>query len=60
CKGRMSELLQRMPVRVIMNPRTVLLGAARHAMDFAGATECNGISRAAKQETLEACDEKFS
>lgn len=60
CKGRMSELLQRMPVRVIMNPRAVLLGAARHAMDFAAATECSRTSAAARQETLEACDEKFS
>ncbi|MCU0586679.1 MAG: glucokinase [Syntrophobacteraceae bacterium] len=30
-KGRMKPLLQDMPVRVIMNPRTALLGAARHA-----------------------------
>lgn len=30
-KGRMRPLLQDMPVRVIMNPRTALLGAARHA-----------------------------
>ncbi len=31
-KGRMRPLLQDIPVRVIMNPKTALLGAARHAM----------------------------
>jgi glucokinase len=30
-KGRMKPLLQDIPVRVIMNPKTALLGAARHA-----------------------------
>jgi glucokinase len=30
-KGRMRPLLQDMPVSVIMNPKTALLGAARHA-----------------------------
>lgn len=30
-KGRMKPLLQDMPVRVIMNPKTALLGAAVHA-----------------------------
>jgi len=30
-KGRMRPLLQDMPVRVIMNPKTALLGAARYA-----------------------------
>jgi glucokinase len=30
-KGRMGPLLRNMPVRVIMNPKTALLGAARHA-----------------------------
>lgn len=30
-KGRMRPLLQDMPVKVIMNPKTALLGAARHA-----------------------------
>ncbi|MDO9264584.1 MAG: glucokinase [Desulfosalsimonadaceae bacterium] len=30
-KGRMKPLLQDMPVRVIMNPKTALLGAARYA-----------------------------
>jgi glucokinase len=30
-KGRMSEMLARIPVRVILNDRAALLGAARHA-----------------------------
>ena len=30
-KGRMRTLLKDIPVRVIMNPKTALLGAARHA-----------------------------
>jgi glucokinase len=30
-KGRMRPMLQDIPVRVIMNPKTALLGAARHA-----------------------------
>jgi glucokinase len=30
-KGRMQPLLQAIPVRVIMNPKTALIGAARHA-----------------------------
>jgi glucokinase len=30
-KGRMRPLLQDVPVQVIMNPKTALLGAARHA-----------------------------
>jgi glucokinase len=30
-KGRMKPLLEDIPVRVIMNPKTALLGAARHA-----------------------------
>lgn len=30
-KGRLSPLLEDIPVRVIMNPKTALLGAARHA-----------------------------
>ncbi|MEN6332561.1 MAG: glucokinase [Smithella sp.] len=47
-KGRMSELLERMPVRVIMNPRAALLGAARYAMNLAGKTEFFDISAAAK------------
>ena len=35
-KGRMRTLLQDIPVRVIMNPKTALLGAARHATFEAG------------------------
>jgi glucokinase len=36
-KGRMRPLLQDIPVRVIMNPKTALLGAARHAaFDLSG------------------------
>ncbi|MBI5582244.1 MAG: glucokinase [Deltaproteobacteria bacterium] len=31
-KGRMRPLLQTMPVRVIMNPKVALLGAARYAL----------------------------
>jgi len=30
-KGRMQPLLESMPVRVILNPKTALLGAARYA-----------------------------
>jgi glucokinase len=30
-KGRLRPLLEDIPVRVIMNPKTALLGAARHA-----------------------------
>jgi glucokinase len=30
-KGRMKPLLQAIPVRVILNPRVALLGAARYA-----------------------------
>ena len=30
-KGRLSPLLRDIPIRVIMNPKTALLGAARHA-----------------------------
>ncbi|MEN6620230.1 MAG: glucokinase [Smithella sp.] len=33
-KGRISELMNRIPVHVIMNPKTALLGAARYAMDL--------------------------
>jgi glucokinase len=31
-KGRMSELLEAIPVHVILNPKTALLGAARYAI----------------------------
>ena len=30
-KGRMQPLLDAMPVKVVLNDRTALLGAARHA-----------------------------
>lgn len=33
-KGRMSDLLARIPVRVILNPRTALLGAARSGFEW--------------------------
>lgn len=36
-KGRMRPLLQDIPVKVIMNPKTALLGAARHAAGEFGA-----------------------
>jgi glucokinase len=36
-KGRLSELLERIPVRVILNELTALLGAARHAAQRAAA-----------------------
>ncbi len=32
-KGRLNPLLQQIPVRVILNPDTALLGAARYALD---------------------------
>ena len=32
CKGRMSDLLARVPVHVILNPRVALLGAACHGL----------------------------
>jgi glucokinase len=38
-KGRMSDLLARIPVNVIMNPRTALLGAARYGLDVGGTGE---------------------
>jgi glucokinase len=31
-KGRFDDLLARIPVRVILNDQTALLGAARHAL----------------------------
>lgn len=33
-KGRMAELVSRMPVHVILNPRAALLGAARYGLDL--------------------------
>jgi glucokinase len=35
-KGRMRPLLESMPVRVVLNDRTALLGAARHALRTRG------------------------
>jgi glucokinase len=32
-KGRMSELMDRMPIHVILNPKTALLGAAYHGLE---------------------------
>jgi glucokinase len=34
-KGRLRSLLEAIPVRVVLNPNTALLGAARHAADLA-------------------------
>ena len=34
-KGRFSPLLRRMPVRVVLEPDTAMLGAARHAAALA-------------------------
>jgi glucokinase len=34
-KGRLSSIVERIPVRVIMNDRAALLGAAAHAVDLA-------------------------
>jgi glucokinase len=31
-KGRMSDLMSRMPVHVILNPKVALLGAACHGL----------------------------
>jgi glucokinase len=31
-KGRMSDLMERMPVHVILNPKVALLGAASHCL----------------------------
>jgi len=36
-KGRMRPLLEAIPVRVVLNDGTALLGAARHAAEGAGA-----------------------
>jgi glucokinase len=33
-KGRMSGLLMRMPVQVILNPKVALLGAACRGLDL--------------------------
>ena len=34
-KGRMSNLLAKMPVKVVMNPHAALLGAAQYGLDAA-------------------------
>ena len=33
-KGRMSDLMARIPVHVILNPKVALLGAACHGLEF--------------------------
>jgi glucokinase len=38
-KGRMSNLLAKMPVKVIMNPRAALLGAAQYGLDASATGE---------------------
>ncbi len=38
-KGRMSELVSRMPVKVILTPRAALLGSARYGLDMASSPE---------------------
>ena len=35
-KGRLSDVMRRVPVRVILNDKTALLGAAKHAFDLLG------------------------
>lgn len=37
-KGRLSDIMREMPVRVILNDKTALLGAARHAFDSSDAS----------------------
>ena len=45
-KGRLSSLVEKIPVRVILEPRTALLGAAAHAMGVAAtATRRNRTRR---------------
>ena len=41
-KGPMSRLMARIPVHVILEPRTALLGAARYGMEMAGRKEDRG------------------
>jgi glucokinase len=36
-KGRMSDLLERIPVHVVLNPKTALIGAAAYGFDLLGA-----------------------
>jgi glucokinase len=42
-KGKMSDLIRRMPVQVILEPRTSLLGAARYAQAAAAASVLESI-----------------
>lgn len=37
-KGRLSDLMARMPVHVILNPKVALLGAASHGLEWQGVT----------------------
>ena len=37
-KGRMSELVSRMPVKIILTPRAALLGSARYGLDMASSS----------------------
>jgi glucokinase len=45
-KGRMSDLLARVPVHVILNPKVALLGAACHGLELLGSVDaarlCSG------------------
>jgi glucokinase len=41
-KGRMSDLLGRMPVHVILNPKVALLGAACHGLDHVSDRSVSG------------------
>jgi glucokinase len=44
-KGRMRPLLEAMPVRILLNAQTALLGAARHAAAAAGSSSSASGSR---------------
>jgi glucokinase len=43
-KGRFVPFLERVPVRVILNDRAALFGAARHAAELAGGLSAGSIS----------------
>lgn len=43
-KGRLSDVVKRTPVRVILNTRAALLGAARYGMEMAGTAGRRGRS----------------
>ena len=51
-KGRLSQLLINMPVRIILEPRAALLGAAAYAE--ASAAELSGASRGPRRSWPEA------